>query len=84
MRAKRTYNLSPEVVATVRRLVEEEHAAPSQDALVERAVRLYERQLRDQEEASSWQRAALDPAFRAEQERIWREFEGDDRLAFEG
>jgi len=49
MRAKRTHNLSPEVVATVRRLVVEGHVASSQDALVESAVRLYERHLRDRE-----------------------------------
>ncbi|HUZ88702.1 MAG TPA: hypothetical protein VMU49_02615 [Candidatus Acidoferrales bacterium] len=61
MRAKRTHNLSPEVVATVRRLVVEGHVASSQDALVESAVRLYERHLRDREEAGRWQKAALDP-----------------------
>lgn len=84
MKTKRTYNLSKEAVTTVRRLVEEKHVAPSQDALVERAIRLYERHLRDLEDQTRWADAASDPEFRAEQARIWADFARDDRAAFEG
>jgi hypothetical protein len=68
----------------VRRLVEENHVAPSQDALVERAIRLYERHLRDVEDQARWAVAASDPEFQAEQARIWVDFERDDGAAFDG
>jgi hypothetical protein len=84
LKTKRTYNLTPEAIKTVKRLVEEKHAAPTQDALVERAIRLFERHLRDVEEARRWTEAAADPQFQAEQAQIFAEFERDDSAAFTG
>ena len=81
-RVKRTYNLRPATVETVRRLVEAE-VAPTQDALVERAVRDLDRELRDQEHTRLWAEAARDPEFRAEMDHLWAEFAADDRRAWE-
>ena len=65
-RVKRTYNLTDRTLARVRELAGKYEAAPTQDSVVELAVdRLYD-QLREQEEAASWARAAADPEFRAE------------------
>jgi hypothetical protein len=58
MKIKRTYNLSSDTVAAVKRLVEEEHRAPSQDALVEQAIREYARLLQDAADAALWAQAA--------------------------
>ena len=51
MRIKRTYNLSQETVAAVKRLAEIEHVAATQDAVVEWAVAELSRQLRDVRDA---------------------------------
>ena len=82
-RTKRTYNLSPEVVAIVKRLVESDGVAPTQDALVERAILQFERHLRDAQDARRWEQAADDGTFRAEQQRIFRRFGRDDAAAFD-
>jgi hypothetical protein len=81
-RVKRTYNLRPATVETVRRLVEAE-VAPTQDALVERAVRDLDRELRDQEHTRLWAEAGRDPEFRAEMEQLWAELATDDQRAWE-
>lgn len=57
MPTKRTYNLSPEVIDAVKRLVEAQGAAPTQDGLVERAILHYERHLRDIDDAQAWEHA---------------------------
>jgi hypothetical protein len=65
MKIKRTYHLTPEAIATVRRLVEQGQA-PSQDALVEQAIQEYARLLQDAADAIHWARAASDADFREE------------------
>ncbi len=60
MKVKCTYKLSAD---TVKRLVEENHVAASQDALVEDAINEYAGMLREAEEARQWSRAADDPIF---------------------
>ncbi len=57
---KRTYNLSPETVATVKRLAEIEHLAATQDAVVEYAIAELSRHLRDAQDAQSWSAAGDD------------------------
>jgi hypothetical protein len=66
MKMKRTYNLSVETVAHVRDLAGREGSATSQDGVVELAIERLYRDVRDQEEAALWSRAAEDPEFRAE------------------
>jgi len=66
MRIKRTYNLSPVAVATVKRLVEVDHVAATQDALVEQAIAELDRAVHDAYEAQLWSEAALDPEFQQE------------------
>jgi hypothetical protein len=83
LKTKRTYNLSTEAIATVKRLVQEQHAAPSQDALVESAIRLFDRHIRDLEDQRRWEEAAADAQFQTEQAQIWAEFADQDRAAFE-
>ncbi len=83
MKVKRTYNLAPEVVATVKSLVEERHVAPTQDALVEAAIRQYGRQLQDAEDTRRWSQAAADPEFQAEMAELWAEFADEDAAAWE-
>ena len=63
---KRTYNLSAATVRTVKELAGWYRVAGSQDAVVELAVGELWRRVRDGEEAGAWERAASDPAFRAE------------------
>ena len=70
-RLKRTYNLS---AATVKELAGEYRVAGSQDAVVELAVGELRRRVRDAEEAAIWERAASDPAFRAEVAAIEADF----------
>ncbi len=65
-RIKRTYNLSPESIEQVRRLVREAGLADSQDGIVELAIERLYREVRDRDEASSWLRAAHDEAFQSE------------------
>lgn len=79
MKVKRTYNLSEGTVAMVRELVEEWHVAPSQDALVERALSDFILALRHQEEARRFEEAARDPDIVAEMELLEQEFRGADR-----
>lgn len=83
MKTKRTYNITSEAVATVKRLVEERHIAPSQDALVEQAIRELDRRFRDIDEALLWQRAAEDAEFQAEAQELDRAFASDDLTAWE-
>jgi hypothetical protein len=65
-KTKRTYNLSSEAVTHVRELAGRPGAATSQDGVVEFAIERLYRDIRDQEEAAVWSRAAEDPEFRAE------------------
>lgn len=69
-RVKRTYNLSAATVRSVKELAGDYRVARSQDAVVELAVDELRRRIRDAEEAAAWERAAADPAFRAEVEAI--------------
>lgn len=71
---KRTYNISREAVATVKRLVDERHLAPSQDVLVELAIAEYARRIRDVDDARLWQAAGNDAEFHAQTERRDTEF----------
>lgn len=70
-RMKRTYNLAPSTVRSVREMAEEFRVAPSQDAVIELAVDELERRLRDQREGDLWERAASDPEM-AEFERAYQ------------
>jgi hypothetical protein len=80
-RVKRTYNLRPATVDTVRRLVEAQ-VAPTQDALVDRAVRDLARQFRDELHTRLWAQAGQDPEFQAEMQEIWDGLAADDRGAW--
>lgn len=80
---KRTYNLSVSSIATVKRLVEEEHVAPSQDALVEQAIAELDRLVREANDARLWSQAASDPQFQAELRRIDAELPSDDLAAWD-
>lgn len=82
-KTKRTYNISQDAVATVKRLVEEEHLAPSQDALVEQAINDLARRVRDADDARLWQEAAADSDFQTESRQIDAEFSPDDLHAWE-
>lgn len=77
-KVKPTYNLSPGVVATVKRLVEEERVAPTQDALVEKAIAELDRLVRDAADARLWEQAARDPEFQDEVNRIDVELPADN------
>jgi hypothetical protein len=76
MKTKRTYNLSPEVVAHVRELAARGDLAPSQDAVVEMAIEQFYREVRDREEAATWSRAAHDEGFRQEMRALATELDG--------
>jgi len=82
VKTKRTYNLSPNAVATVKRLVEERHIAASQDALVEQAITELARRVRDADDARLWEQAATDPEFQAEMTKLNSEFLQDGRRAW--
>lgn len=82
-KAKRTYNISPEAIATVKRLVEERHLAPSQDALVEQAIAEFARRVKDADEARLWAAAGADARFQAEAAQLDAEFAPDDLHAWE-
>jgi hypothetical protein len=69
-KTKRTYNLSPEAVAHVRDLAGRMGAGTSQDSVVEYAIERLFREVRDQEEAALWARAADDSDFRSEMQAI--------------
>ena len=66
---------------TVRRLVEAQ-VAPTQDAVVERAVRDLARGFRDELHTRLWEQTRHDPDFQAEMQEIWDGLEADDRLAW--
>ena len=83
-KTKRTYNISPEAIETVKRLVEEQHLASSQDALVEHAINELARRVQDAADARVWQEAAADPEFQAESLQIDAELSLDDIHAWEG
>jgi hypothetical protein len=70
VKQKRTYNIAPGTVRAVRELADEYHAAPTQDGVIELAVDELRRRIRDAEESAAWERAAADPAFRAEAEAV--------------
>lgn len=78
MKVKRTYQLSADTVNAVRELVQRKHAAGSQDALVEAALRDYIRRLREAEEAEVWA-AASDPGLAGEGQLFEAEFRTADR-----
>lgn len=82
VKVKRTYNLRPETIDTVRRLVEA-RVAPTQDAVVERAVRELARRLRDDAHTRLWAQAGRDPGFQAEVQGIWDSFAAEDREAWD-
>ncbi|MGI8826353.1 MAG: hypothetical protein ACR2JC_12030 [Chloroflexota bacterium] len=67
----------------MKRLVEERHMAPSQDALVEEAIAELARRVRDTDDARLWQAAADDAEFRAEGEQLDAGFAKDDLRAWE-
>lgn len=77
-KTKRTYNISPESVATVKRLVEERHLAPSQDALIEQAISELARRVRDIDDARLWDEARSDAGFQAEAQQLDDDFPGGD------
>jgi hypothetical protein len=79
---KRTYNLDPDVVATVRREVEEARSAPSQDAFVAAAILNWARELREAREALRWAEAAIDPRFRADAVELEQGLAADERAAW--
>ncbi|MFZ0216384.1 MAG: hypothetical protein WAM30_10665 [Candidatus Dormiibacterota bacterium] len=79
MKVKRTYQLSSDTVEAVRKLVQQEHAAPSQDALVETALQEYIQRRRYQDESAVWAVAANDPSFREEVAQLEEEFQTADR-----
>lgn len=79
MKVKRTYNLSPETVSAVRDLVERQHVAPSQDALVEMALMDFFMAIRHAQEAALFAQAAADPELAAESALLDAEFAGADR-----
>ena len=66
MKIKRTYNLSAASIATVKRLVEVDGVASSQDALVEQEIAEFDRLIRDANDAQAWSQAAHDQELRAE------------------
>jgi hypothetical protein len=79
---KRTYNLDAEIVAVVRREVEEERSASSQDAFVAAAILNWARELREAREALLWAKAAQDPEFAREAAALERGLAGDDPAAW--
>jgi hypothetical protein len=83
MRIKRTYNLSPGTIATVKRLVEVDHVESTQDALVERAVAELDRLVRDAHDARLWSEAAQDAEFQAELRQIEEDLPPDDLAKWE-
>ena len=78
-RIKRTYNLSPETLKTVREMAGRYEAAPSQDAVIELAVDELARRLRESREADVWAAAGNDPEFMAEREALARAYRSADR-----
>ena len=83
MRIKRTYNLSPATIATVKRLVEVDHVAATQDALVEQAIAELDRFVHDARDARLWSEAARDAEFQAELAQIDQDLPYDDPAVWE-
>lgn len=83
MRMKCTYNLSSDAIATVRRLVEVDHLATTEDALVEQAIAELDRAVRDVRDARLCGAAKLDAEFQAELARIDVELPTDDLATWE-
>lgn len=83
MKVKRTYNLSSDSIATVKRLVEEDHIAASQDALVEKAIAELDRLTRDGKDALLWHQAAHDRQFQEEARLIDSTLPADDLAAWD-
>lgn len=77
-RVKRTYNLDPRTIHVVRELADRYRVAASQDAVVELAIDELQRQVVEREESASWERAATDPAFRAEAQDLEAAFQTAD------
>ncbi len=78
MRIKRTYSLSPAAIATVKRLVEVDHVAATQDALVEQAIAELDRFVRDARDARLWSGAAVDAHFQEEIAQIEKDLPSDE------
>lgn len=78
MKIKRTYNLSANSIATVKRLAEEEHIASSQDAVVEQAIAELDRLVRESADARLWSQAVQDQEFQAEVRQITTELPADN------
>ncbi|HVC79620.1 MAG TPA: hypothetical protein VNL35_03855 [Chloroflexota bacterium] len=83
MRIKRTYNLSPAAIETVKRLVEIDHVAGTQDALVERAIGELDRIIRDARDAQLWVEASRDADFQAEITQIEMDLPHDDSVVWD-
>lgn len=82
LKVKRTYNLSEDAISIAKHLVEL-HVAPSQDAVVERAIREMDRMVRNASEADLWAQAARDPEFRQELVELDKLFAPDDTEAWQ-
>jgi hypothetical protein len=72
-RVKRTYNLPEPTVRLVREMAER-YVAKSQDGVVELAIEELARRVRAEDEAAAWARAADDPLFNVELDRLDTEF----------
>lgn len=83
MRTKRSYNLSAATIATVKRLVEVDHVAATQDALVEQAIAELDRVVQDAHDAQAWSDAARDEEFQAEIARFASDFPPEDPAIWE-
>ena len=83
MRIKRTYNLSPETVATVKRLAEIDRVAATQDAVVEHAVAELSRQLCDLQDAQRWSEAPGDDGLQQELRQIEADWPSADVAPWE-
>ena len=81
-RVKRTYNLAPRTVHSVREMVDRYGVASSQDAVIELAVDELERRIREQREADAWKRAADDPQFQSEAGELEVAYSAADREAW--
>jgi hypothetical protein len=79
MKTQQTYTLSTSTVETLRRLVEEERIAPSQDVLVERALADYFLALRHEREAQQFASVATDSEMQAEIADLEQAFAPADR-----
>jgi hypothetical protein len=82
VKEKKTFNLSPDVLATVRELAEQ-RVAPTQDAVIEAAVRELARIVRDATHAQQWGAAGRDPDFQAEAAHLEALFAHDDARAWD-